>query len=307
MSAVLAPVIILCPPRSFSSVVCACLGQHPELHGFPELNLFVTDSVGGLLELDNAEERRTGASHTHTAGLLRVVMHLEGLSTQPGALEWSRNWLRARSSWSTRALFDRLLHRIQPLRGVDKSPRTALSLKNMRRALEQFPDARFLHLTRHPMATIPSLMASRLSLQTGMGAHTDSEWDPGLANFCARLWQLVHQGITDFTSALPAGQTLRVKGEDVLRAPGDGLARIAEWLGLRVDASAVDAMLYPERSPYATPGVLPAGLDNDPGFLADPRLRPSSTPASLHPPDRWQLEPWLASEVRKLARHFGYD
>jgi hypothetical protein len=31
--------LILCPPRSFSSVVSAMIGQHPQLYGFPELNL----------------------------------------------------------------------------------------------------------------------------------------------------------------------------------------------------------------------------------------------------------------------------
>src|SRR5260370_36930708 len=45
------PLIILCPPRSFSSVVCARIRRDPELYAFPELNLFVTDQVATLLAL----------------------------------------------------------------------------------------------------------------------------------------------------------------------------------------------------------------------------------------------------------------
>src|SRR5579862_6331286 len=45
------PVLLLCPPRSFSSVVGAMLGQHPELYGFPELSLFAADTLADLVEL----------------------------------------------------------------------------------------------------------------------------------------------------------------------------------------------------------------------------------------------------------------
>ena len=44
-----APLVILCPARSFSSVVCAMLGQHPQTYGLPELHLFITDTVDDLL------------------------------------------------------------------------------------------------------------------------------------------------------------------------------------------------------------------------------------------------------------------
>src|SRR5262249_46194462 len=44
-----APVFILCPIRSFSSVACAMLGQHPELYAFPELRLFNADTVEGVM------------------------------------------------------------------------------------------------------------------------------------------------------------------------------------------------------------------------------------------------------------------
>ena len=41
-------VIMLGPPRSFTSVVSAMVGQHPQLYGLPEVHLFTTETVGEL-------------------------------------------------------------------------------------------------------------------------------------------------------------------------------------------------------------------------------------------------------------------
>jgi len=76
-----APLILLCPPRSFSTVVCAMLGQHPELYGFPELNLFVVDTVKELLELDGS----------YSAGVVRVLEEV-----QPASAEQAMLWLQVR-------------------------------------------------------------------------------------------------------------------------------------------------------------------------------------------------------------------
>lgn len=37
----LEPLFILAPPRSFTSVVCAMIGQHPDMCGLPEVNLAI--------------------------------------------------------------------------------------------------------------------------------------------------------------------------------------------------------------------------------------------------------------------------
>src|SRR5947209_5720522 len=68
------PVLILCTPRSCSSVVCAMLGRHPQLYGFPELNLFVFDTVGELWRHSNTPGPAEGSYGT---GLLRVIAEFE--------------------------------------------------------------------------------------------------------------------------------------------------------------------------------------------------------------------------------------
>src|SRR5262245_30909041 len=65
------PLIILGAPRSFTSVVCAMLGQHPEMYGLPEVNLFVAETM--------AERRGLIAQPPWSEhGLLRAVAQLFG-------------------------------------------------------------------------------------------------------------------------------------------------------------------------------------------------------------------------------------
>ena len=41
------PLLILASSRSFTSVICAALGQHPQMYELPELHLFVADTLAG--------------------------------------------------------------------------------------------------------------------------------------------------------------------------------------------------------------------------------------------------------------------
>jgi hypothetical protein len=55
-------------------------------------------------------------------------------------------------------------------------------------------------------------------------------------------WHHMHTNILRFTSILSLGQSLRVKGEDILSEPDLYLPQIAEWLGIRTDREAIEAM-----------------------------------------------------------------
>jgi hypothetical protein len=49
---------------------------------------------------------------------------------------------------------------------------------------------------------------------------------------------------------------------------------VCRWLGIRDDAEAIDAMMHPERSPFACFGPITALFGNDPNFLRGPEFRP---------------------------------
>lgn len=264
--------IVLCPPRSFSSVVATMIGQHPELYGFPELHLFSDESMdAGMTRL----EKRGKAV---TAGLARfIAQEVFGVQNARTALQ-AIDWIRERRSWTTKQMLDHALELVAPKIGVEKSPGTAGRFSYMERAARDFPDAYFLHLTRHPVSARKS-MEEFYEVKADRARHQSGD-DPAKAKRSLRgsfdrllLWHHMHASILRFTNGLPAGKTMRIKGEDVLSEPDRYLPQIAEWMGLRTDAEAIACMKHPEESPYAYAGPRVIFGGNDPKFTSNPRLR----------------------------------
>src|SRR5690349_18732705 len=96
-----APLIILAPPRSFTSVVCAMLGQHPQMYGLPEVNLFVAETM---------LERQAIVSHPKWSqhGLLRAVAQLYGEKQTVQTVLLAQRWLDIRSAASCASVFREL-------------------------------------------------------------------------------------------------------------------------------------------------------------------------------------------------------
>jgi hypothetical protein len=294
--------LIVALPRSYTSCICAALGQHPGLHGFPELNLFVAATVGELLDEDAQAADRGEPARSLTSGLLRVIAHLENRGIAPASAEGFAQadaWLRERRDWTTVRLLDHLLQRAAPAMGIDKSPRTLLAQGALERALISAPQAHILHLVRHPVDVAASLARTRrVALPTSAPMSVES--------FGLHLWVHANRRIVEATAALPPGRAMRVRAEDVLHDPEGKLADIADWLGVGARPEDVAAMLHPERSPYANTALDPPGNDNDLGFLQSPALRRLTSIEEPALPRAWRTPPWLEDEARELAVAFGY-
>lgn len=249
--------IILSPPRSFSSVISTMIGEHPQLYCFPELHLFNGETVEEVIAYQRGKRVRFGPY-----GVVRALAQLhDGIQTT-GTILKAIAWLQERRHWSTKKLYDYLLDAVHPMIGVEKSPETATREILLERAYAQFPNAYFLHLTRHPVSSARS-----------MREFFEDLWQlEGGKNYLL-LWYKAHANILNFTRQLPAGQTMRIKGEDVLSEPDVYLPQIAQWLGLSTSAEAIEAMKHPENSPYAFVGPSPAPGGNDKKFCQNPRLR----------------------------------
>jgi len=288
------PLIILCPMRSFSSVVCAMIGQHPELYGLPEVNLFIADTVAELLQIHRP---RPHGSH----GLLRALAQLQEQAQTDATVAKAQAWLEQHRDWTTKQLFDHLLKLVDPWIAVDKSPRTVLKREYLERAYAMYPNAYYLHLTRHPRSTAKSLLAN-LRRNAEWGGTFDAERiDP------ERIWLRAYQNIIEFTDGLPLGQAMRLKGEDLLSEPEVYLPQIAEWLDVSTSAEAIEAMLHPERSSYACYGPEQAKYGNDPEFLEKPGLRRGRVrEPSLAGPLDWAAEREFSQQTLKLAKQIGY-
>ncbi|MDH5572379.1 MAG: sulfotransferase, partial [Gammaproteobacteria bacterium] len=213
-----------------------------------------------------------------------------------------------REELTSAEVYQELVAKIDPLIAVEKSPAYTISSQRLERIYDTFPDARFIHLVRHPIPQSQSVM----NLSDGIFAlfvnaiefhESHALLEPQIA------WHDLNINILNFLEKIPATQQLRIKGEDIMVAPEEHLAKISRWLGIRDDAEAIAQMMQPEKSPFACFGPINALFGNDPNFLRGPAFRPH-TPKI---PSLYSAVPWrddnqgLHPKVIALAKELGYD
>jgi len=292
------------------------VGQHPQMLGLPETNLFARDTYSDLLRLYAARGR-------FQHGLLRSIAQL-GLGQQTeDDIDVAKAWLQKRPAATTARIFQDLAAWAAPREVVDKSPLYVYSSSSLERIGRAFPEARYLHLTRHPRGTCESIhelrertaeRADRLreyatergidlpqQMQASQTAQPDTELTP------ETMWFEPHMRIVEFLEDVPEERQLRLRGEDVLADPGQYLPPIAEWLGISTSADAIEAMQHPEASPFACYGPPNARFGNDPSFLEAPVLRAyRPKPQDMEAPLSWNPELFFGDLVTELAEYFGY-
>ncbi|MBL4811582.1 MAG: sulfotransferase [Rhodobacteraceae bacterium] len=289
------PIFILAPPRSFTSVVCGMMGQHPQLYGLPEVNLFASEKVNGLQQWHGRRPRH---------GILRAIAQLSEGAQSEEDVEIATMWLDEHGETKTGEIYKDLVAWVGERGLVDKSPIYVLDEGALDRIIDTFPLARFIHMTRHPVSTAKSLVGLRAYIKKsggGMAGAASQEVDVN------RFWLKPHVNAKEFLDSVPNDQWLRLRGEDLMTDPDLYLPQLCDWLGLRCDAEAIEAMKHPENSPYACFGPENAKYGNDPGFMEKPVLRPytAKTP-SLD--DR--LPEGVTGEISEATRYyatlFGY-
>jgi hypothetical protein len=322
------PLFILAAPRSFSSVVCAMLGEHPQMYGLPETHLFSEERLSGW------HARAPRESHAMEHGLLRAVAQLCYGEQSEKSVRRAAAWLLRRGTTTTGMIFEELALRVSPAILVDKSPSMVYLPESMQRAHRFFPQAKFIHLVRHPVGQGRSVMNYRSVLakpeyhakDRETQAGTAPEWVNNLASFPyfpapqnhgydssevdpQRGWYVLNRNIVEFLSTVPDHQRMTVHGEDLLTEPEQELVKITHWLNIRDDDEAIEHMKHPELSPYAFFGPAQARCGNDIFFLQDPRLRPTrAKPQSLEGPLPWRSDGrGLLAETKELARLLGYQ
>jgi hypothetical protein len=310
------PVLILAPPCTFSWVICAILGQHPQMFGMPELHLFSHDTMGGWLQQCSRE------SYDMDHGLVRTVAEVRFGAQTDGTIARARGWIRRRAHFTTGFLLEVLADGLQPLIPVEKSPSIVYRPEFMQRARDMFPGARFLHVVSHPAVFGESVLAAIREL-SGRQPLPPSHWLIHLASFPRREpgclpdtpaldpqvgWYALNRTILEFLETVPADHRRTVRGEDLLAGSDETLLRITTWLGLRTDPEALAEMKHPERSPFAPYGPASAQFGSDIFLLQGPMLRPAwTTPRSLEGPVGWRDDgQGFFPEVKELAQRFGY-
>src|SRR5262249_53695877 len=308
---------VLSPPLSLSSYACAMLGQHPQMYSLPETHLFLADTLRDWW--DTCAKTSFNMSH----GLVRAVAELFYGEQNETTIRLARAWLRRRLPFTTGYIIELFAERVYPRALVEKSPSVIFHHESMQRAARMFPLARFIHLVEHPRRHCEAVVAA---IKDSVAHHPNRvpQWLRQLTCFSAanagessqehaeldpqQAWLALNKNIGDFLEAVPETQKLRVRTEDVLRDPDATLFAIAEWLAIRSDAEAIDAMKHPERSPYARFGPEGARYGDDAAFLRSPSLPAApAEPDDLTSPFSWRDDGrGFSPEVQALAEAFGY-
>jgi hypothetical protein len=314
------PLFILAPPRSFTSLTCAMIGQHPQMYGLPETHLLCFETLAERAEHDAKSTYPMGH------GLLRAVAQLYFGEQTGASVRKAKRWLDRRSNLTTVFLFRVLLDRVFPRILVDKSPSMVYQAEILRRIYANFPQARFIHLLRHPRGHAESVI-KYIQVREKRGPIPPSHWLMRISSYPplnAYLesgkegtpldpqygWYTLNKTISDFLKTIPANQSVRVRGEKLLGETDKVLQDIATWMGLRIDQEAIGRMKRPEHSPYAFLGPPGARYGNDIFFLESPALRPTraAEPLSVDGPLGWRKDGGeFCPEVKLLAREFGYE
>jgi hypothetical protein len=276
------------------------IGQHPQLFGFPELKLF---SYNTICELESSLPRywlKRGVKH-RSPGLVRALAQLQLGDQQPNSLVSALRWLQDRPHWSGSDVFNSLLRHISPRDAVEKSPEHSATDAALTRLASAYPRARYLHLTRHPIATQRSMQEHWKRVVPDCGFRGQPM--AGIAS-----WVEIHCRILRFAATLPASSYLRARAEDVLNETPSELRRIAEWLRIRTDEESIEAMCHPERSPFATLGFPESGVSGgcDPNFLSDPIPHQVEAPRTLRQPSGWTGNSSLWDAAVDVANRLGY-
>lgn len=304
------PIFVLAAPRSFSSLITGMIGQHPELYGMPELNLFQCDTVADFnsgLHASGSVKSPFWSIMRH--GLLRAIAQIHGGEQSPESIRMAERWLSLRENWTSADVLIDLFSAVGPRRVIEKSPAILRERAFLDKMIDIFPGARIIHLVRHPVPQGKSSIAAKGGMAVLMSLNSIDYRDPNEAVLDPQIaWHDAQMQILAFLDQLPDEQFITIRGEDFLNDLDNHLPALCDWLGISRSPEAIAAMRHPEDSPYACVGPANARLGNDPNFLNAPALREThfKVPA-LDAPVPWRTDGQaLHPRVQELARALGY-
>lgn len=246
------------------------IGQHPEIHAFPELQVFGHETLMDMM-IETQERHNRMASPGSIRSIAEVHEHAQ--TNESCTRAWL--WLHKQAQMSPVDFFNYLRGQIDPLIAVEKTPRNTLKLSRLRQIITAYPNAKFLHLTRSVVSNHKSLKEYLANVDKFLNR---AQPKPLSANalageYPASIWYMSHRNILTIKPMIKPQNYLRVKGEDLLNNPNKILRHICQWIGIDSSQSCINALLRPHESPYACIGPRIAYGGNDAKFMRQPVLR----------------------------------
>jgi len=204
-------VYVLSAPRSGSTLLQRMLGNHPEIHTHPEPHL-----ISPLAHLGyHATVDKAPFDHINAAEAQRAF-----IDSLPAGESDYLDALRA----YTNTLYGRALASTGRSRFLDKTPANALSLPFLAKL---YPDARYIVLTRHPLAIFSSFADSFFEGDW----QTAHDFNPIVERYVAALGRFLRE------RPVPLHH---VRYEALVAEPEARLEHIFAFLGLENAAEAAD-------------------------------------------------------------------
>ncbi len=279
-------VFVLSPPRSGSTLLRIMLAGNKKLFSPPELD---------LLSFNTLRERREAFSEEGLEiwleATIRAIKELKQTDVDEArrimdsfvAQDMTvKEYYRTLQEW----MGDRIL--------VDKSPTYPFDPEILNRAEQDFGQAKYIHLLRHPYAMVYSFIEAKLDQNFFRYKH------PFTRRELAELIYIIsHQNINRFLQKIPDERKMLLRFEDLLLDPYNEMLRICDFLNIEFDPD----MLNPYQGNKMTDGVSKhSQMVGDFKFYLHKNIDTSVT-------DRWRAHhkiDFLSDITWELAKNFGY-
>jgi hypothetical protein len=202
---------LISPPRSGSTLLQRMLGSHSQVFTFPEPHLITPLAFLGYHDLVDK------APYDHINAAEAIKTFVESLPNR------ERDYLDALRAYAD-TMYGRMLAKSNKRYFLDKTPAYALVLPFL---TALYPEARYVVLTRHPLA----IMSSYANSFFDGDWHGANEYNPIVNRYVPAIAQLLRD---------PVKHVLHVRYEQLVREPETELARVFGFMDLADEPDAVD-------------------------------------------------------------------
>ena len=279
-------IIVLAPPRSGSTLLRVMLAGHSRIFAPPELYLLNHASMG------SRALNMQGNKKIFKEGLIQA---LSTLYTCDIAVAKKIISVWEEEDVPVSSVYAGLHEKLDGKFLVDKTPLYSLDYDTLLKSEEIFEAPVYIHLQRHPLASIGSFVTNRF--------HKMFSSDLPPWKFAEHCWTQSHDNIQTFLGTIPAERKLGVAYEDLVKQPEAMMREICVLLGIAFE----DQMCFPyDHSPLKMSNGLNSvsKMIGDPKFLKYTRINPAIADSWKTYVDHWET---LDTRTHDLAASLNYN
>jgi len=281
------PVFVVGSPRSGTSILTWCLGQHPNLLAVPESNWMTRFAIDAAVAYQRGS-RRGEYSQLYAMGLTRDrLMQDIGISINQSIIDHRAAYLKHREDNATAEQPMTFQIERDPsdpkTRWVNGTPEYSFGICGLRKL---FPSALFIHIVRDCDKVVASMLHFRRLAGKNL-AETEVEG--------FHKWERYVRSVLAAEQAYGSATVLRLFYEDLIETPKTTICRVLDFLGETFTADCLDPLTNRINSSVVNSDYsIPRELDDHPEVKSArdlwANLRHRSPVAAPHPAAIHQIE-----------------